>query len=82
MYSFPTPSGWPFAPTASSGEADVNHGVTCIERMLFDDKGRIQPVKFTNSGAQIKLYAYIKKERKSFLRKPFRGSSIRRRTSH
>lgn len=31
-------------------EKDANHRVTCIDRMEFDDQGRIQPVKITHSG--------------------------------
>jgi beta-xylosidase len=33
------------------GETDANHRVVCIDRMYFDDKGLIQPVKITMSGA-------------------------------
>jgi beta-xylosidase len=32
------------------GETDANHRVTCIDRMFFDEKGFIQPVKITNEG--------------------------------
>lgn len=32
------------------GETDQNHRVTCIERMYFDQQGRIQPVKITQEG--------------------------------
>lgn len=31
-------------------EKDANHRVTCIDRMEFDEQGRIQPVKITHSG--------------------------------
>jgi beta-xylosidase len=31
-------------------ETDRNHRVTCIDKMLFDEKGFIQPVKITNEG--------------------------------
>jgi beta-xylosidase len=31
-------------------ETDGNHRVTCIDRMFFDDKGLIQPVKITKEG--------------------------------
>jgi len=32
------------------GERDGNHRVTCIDKMVFDDKGMIQPVKITFEG--------------------------------
>ena len=32
------------------GETDANHRVTCIDRMYFDEKGLIKPVKITFSG--------------------------------
>ncbi|UPL50343.1 glycoside hydrolase family 43 protein [Hymenobacter sublimis] len=32
------------------GETDMNHRVTCIDRMYFDAQGRIQPVKITQEG--------------------------------
>jgi inosine-uridine nucleoside N-ribohydrolase len=32
------------------GETDANHRVTCIDRMEFDDQGRILPVKITFTG--------------------------------
>lgn len=32
------------------GETDGNHRVTCIDRMFFDEKGFILPVKITNTG--------------------------------
>lgn len=32
------------------GETDANHRVTCIDRMLFDEKGFILPVQITNTG--------------------------------
>jgi beta-xylosidase len=32
------------------GETNINHRVTCIDKMLFDEKGFIQPVKITNTG--------------------------------
>ncbi|GGG40720.1 glycoside hydrolase family 43 protein [Hymenobacter glacieicola] len=31
-------------------ETDMNHRVTCIDRMYFDAQGRIQPVKITKEG--------------------------------
>lgn len=31
-------------------EKDANHRVTCIERMQFDEQGKILPVKITNEG--------------------------------
>jgi len=31
-------------------ETDQNHRVTCIDRMYFDQQGRIQPVKITKEG--------------------------------
>lgn len=38
------------------GETDANHRVTCIDRMYFDEKGLIKPVKITNEGVgKIKL---------------------------
>lgn len=32
------------------GERDINSRVTCIDRMYFNDKGLIQPVRITNTG--------------------------------
>jgi beta-xylosidase len=32
------------------GETDGNHRVICIDRMTFDDKGRIEPVRITFEG--------------------------------
>jgi beta-xylosidase len=32
------------------GESDGNHRVTCIDRLYFDEKGFIKPVKITNEG--------------------------------
>lgn len=32
------------------GETDANHRVTCMDRLLFDEKGMIQPVQITNEG--------------------------------
>ena len=32
------------------GETDANHRVTCIDRMEFDEQGRIKPVKITRQG--------------------------------
>ena len=38
------------------GETAANHRVTCIDRMYFDEKGLIKPVKITNEGiGKIKL---------------------------
>jgi beta-xylosidase len=34
------------------GETDANHRVTCMDRMYFDEKGFIQPVKITNEGVE------------------------------
>ena len=34
------------------GETDVNHRVTCIDEMQFDEKGFIQPVKITFEGVK------------------------------
>ena len=34
------------------GETDRNHRVICIEKMEFDDKGFIKPVKITNNGVK------------------------------
>lgn len=33
-------------------ETDGNHRVTCIDKMVFDEKGFIQPVKITNEGVK------------------------------
>jgi beta-xylosidase len=32
------------------GETDANHRVTCIDRMYFDEKGFIKPIKITQEG--------------------------------
>ena len=38
------------------GETAANHRVTCMDRMYFDEKGLIQPVKITHEGVgKIKL---------------------------
>lgn len=38
------------------GETDGNHRVTCIDKMFFDKKGFIKPVKITNEGVnKVKL---------------------------
>lgn len=34
------------------GETDANHRVTCIDRMYFDEKGFIQPIKITQEGVK------------------------------
>jgi beta-xylosidase len=34
------------------GETAANHRVTCIDRMYFDDKGFILPIKMTNEGVK------------------------------
>ena len=34
------------------GETDANHRVTCIDRMQFDDQGKILPVKITFEGVE------------------------------
>ena len=34
------------------GETDANHRVTCIDKMYFDEKGLIRPVKITFEGVQ------------------------------
>ncbi len=34
------------------GETDGNHRVTCIDEMLFDNKGFIQPVKISTAGVK------------------------------
>jgi beta-xylosidase len=34
------------------GETDGNHRVTCIDRMYFDDQGRIKPVAITMEGVE------------------------------
>ncbi len=43
------------------GETDRNFRVTCIDRMEFDDHGKIMPVKITNDGVSIKLLSDQKK---------------------
>ncbi|HMR91367.1 MAG TPA: glycoside hydrolase family 43 protein [Chitinophagaceae bacterium] len=37
------------------GETDGNFRVTCIDKMEFDEKGHIKPVKITNEGVQRQL---------------------------
>jgi hypothetical protein len=38
------------------GETDANHRVVCIDRMYFDEKGFIKPIKITNEAVgKIKL---------------------------
>ena len=32
------------------GETDIHHRVTCIDKLVFDAQGRIQPVKITKEG--------------------------------
>ena len=32
------------------GETDANHRVTCIDRMEFDEQGRIKPIQITRAG--------------------------------
>jgi hypothetical protein len=32
------------------GEKDANHRVVCIDKMYFDEKGFIKPVKITRQG--------------------------------
>ena len=32
------------------GETDPNHRVTCIDKMYFDERGYIKPIKITNEG--------------------------------
>lgn len=34
------------------GETDANHRVTCIEKMVFDEDGKILPVRITNEGVE------------------------------
>lgn len=36
-------------------EKDANHRVTCIDRMEFDDQGRIKPVRITHTGVARRL---------------------------
>jgi len=38
------------------GETGANHRVTCIERMYFDEKGNILPVKITKEGVKAEEY--------------------------
>ena len=33
-------------------ETDVNHQITLIDKMLFDEKGLIKPVKITMAGVE------------------------------
>jgi inosine-uridine nucleoside N-ribohydrolase len=37
------------------GRTDANHRVTCIDRMEFDEQGRIQPIKITFQGVPRRL---------------------------
>jgi len=37
------------------GETDGNHRVVCIDKMYFDSKGNIEPVKITNNGVAARL---------------------------
>ena len=41
-------------------ETHANHRETCIDRMYFDDKGRIQPVKITKEGVPKRVIATAK----------------------
>ncbi len=34
------------------GETDANHRVTCIDKLVFDSKGLIQPVRITKEGVE------------------------------
>lgn len=34
------------------GETDGNHRVVCIDKMYFDAKGFIEPIKITNEGVE------------------------------
>lgn len=34
------------------GETDANHRVTCIDRLVFDEQGLIQPVRITHAGVE------------------------------
>jgi uncharacterized protein YfaT (DUF1175 family) len=36
-------------------ETDANHRVVCIDKLYFDDKGLIKPVKITTEGVEAKL---------------------------
>lgn len=36
-------------------ETKASHRVTCIDRMYFDEKGKIKPVKITNEGVKARL---------------------------
>jgi beta-xylosidase len=35
------------------GETEANHRVTCIDKMTFDEKGFIEPVKITKEGVAL-----------------------------
>ncbi len=37
------------------GDREGNHRVTCIDKMVFDEEGKIQPVKITFEGVEAKL---------------------------
>ncbi|MCX6922986.1 MAG: family 43 glycosylhydrolase, partial [Verrucomicrobia bacterium] len=37
------------------GETDGNHRVTCVDRMQFDERGQILPVKITFGGVEPRL---------------------------
>lgn len=37
------------------GETDPNHRVTCIDRMYFDEEGRILPVRMTTDGVKRRI---------------------------
>ena len=43
------------------GETDGNHRVTCIDKMEFDDAGRIKPVKITFEGVSARPLSKAKK---------------------
>ncbi len=36
-------------------ETDANHRVTCVDRLFFDDKGFIKPVKITHEGVPLRV---------------------------
>ncbi|NJK96352.1 MAG: family 43 glycosylhydrolase [Bacteroidales bacterium] len=44
------------------GETDANHRVTCIDRMYFDEKGMIIPVKITFEGVDKQLPTAVNKK--------------------
>ncbi len=46
------------------GETAANHRVTCMDRMHFDEKGFIKPIKITNEGVKKKTLPPFKKRKR------------------